>query len=565
MKRILTVFALLLSLFLLLVGCDGESPSSSSSSSEEGSSDEMPKSDFTIEYRVLEGGKISGEAIQYLNNGETSTAVRAIPDFGYKFERWDDGVTSIRRSDTATENKVYTAIFTKLVIVKFSCDPNQGSINGIVQQGLNPGSSTSKVTAVAKPGFKFISWDNGQTTPELQLTPEGDIEIKAIFAPEALDLPVISITTEGGAGIYSKEDYVNCTADISNALEGYNFDSRGARIRCRGNTSYEVSKKSYKLKFDEKTNLFDFGAAKDWVLLANHFDLSLVRNYLALSVAGIFDSLQNTSKVQFVDLYVNGEYLGVYLLAEQIEVKKHRVEIETTTELDTGYLIEIDTRADTVGTYIFGKFHAVKSPDVDNGELSNDQMQFLIQYLNKAYNTAIKKTYAEVCELIDVKSFAQAYIVYEMFKCVDVGYASFHMYKDAGGKLMCGPVWDFDRSVGNVRNNESARRHDSLWARKDNIWFAALFMHDEFKALVAETLKEYLPKIKATLAGCYAYIDACAPSIERNFERWRIIGTWVWPNPDELINMQSWQEHFDFVKNYLEKSLDFMCEQYPTT
>ena len=564
MKKL--IFLLLLSLLLVFAGCDtpDESSSSEESSSSSSSTEETPKSDFIIEYRAGEGGRISGEAIQYINLGEECTVVRAIADYGYQFAGWDDGAKYSRREDKPSESKVYTAIFTKLTMVTFACDTNQGEIKGSTSQGLLPGQTTTKVTAVAKTGFKFICWDNGSNDPEIQVTPSESVTITAIFAPESLELPAISIKTEGGASIYSKEDYVKCSATISNAIEGYNFDSRGAKIRCRGNTSYDVDKKSYKIKFDEKTNLFNFGAAKDWVLIGNHFDLSLVRNYLAYSVAGIFETQDVTSKCQLVDLYVNNRYCGVYLLCEQIEVKENRIEIETTTDVDTGYLIEIDTRADTVGTFIFGKYHAVKSPDVDNGELSMDQMQFIIQFLNKAYNTMLNKSYEEVCELIDVQSFAEAYIVYEMFNCVDVGYASFHMYKDAGGKLICGPVWDFDRSVGNVRNNEDARRYDSLWARKDNIWFAGLFTHDEFKALVAETLKEYLPKIQATLAGCYAYIDACAPSIERNFERWDLLGEWVWPNPDELIKMQTWQEHFDFVKDYLEKSLAFMCEQYPS-
>ena len=568
MKRL--IFLLLLSFLLIFVGCDTpDAPSSGSESSTEeqsssSSTEEVPSYDFTIEYKAEEGGRISGESIQYINAGEECSVVRAIAEYGYRFIGWDDGSTSLRREDKPTESKVYTAKFIKLHMVSFKCDSNQGSIKGNASQGIMPGQSTTKVSAIPKAGFKFICWDNGSSESEIQITPSESTTITAIFAPESLVIPVVSIKTEGGAGVYSKEDYVNCFADISNAPEGYNFDLRGARIRCRGNTSYDVEKKSYKLKFDEKTNLFGYGAAKDWCLIANHFDLSIIRNYIAYTVAGAFETQSVASKGQLVDLYINDRYYGVYLLCEQIEVKEHRIEIETTTDVDTGYLIEIDTRADTVGTYIFAKYHSIKSPDVDNGELSQEQMQFIIQFLNKAYNTALNKTYAEVCELIDVKSFAEAYIVYELFKCVDVGYASFHMYKDAGGKLTCGPVWDFDRSMGNVRNNEAARRHDSLWARKDNIWFAALFIHDEFEALVCETLKEYLPKIQATLEGCYAYIDACVPSIKRNFERWDIIGEWIWPNPDELIEMQTWEEHYEFVKSYIEKSLAFMCEQYPS-
>lgn len=566
MKKIFLILFSLLIALLLLCGCDDASVSSSESSlqSESSETEEIPEGSVLIEYISQQGGKILGKATQYVMPGEKSSSVTISVTPGYKFMGWSDGVKSVNRSDVAPENGAsFTALFIKLHTVKFQCDYNQGTISGRVQQGIVPGETSDIVTATPKAGFKFICWDNGISTPELQITPDADTTVTAIFAPESLVFPSVFISTAGGASIVSKEEYLTCTVDIENAPEGCNLNDYSARIRGRGNTSWEVAKKSYKLKFDQKTNLFGFGAAKDWALISNHFDLSLVRNYLAYSVASQFDKLAHTSKAQFIDLYVNGEYLGVYLLCEQVEVKENRVEISTSTDVDTGYLIELDSRGSGAGAYIFGKFHAIKSPDIEDGELSSEQLKFIISYLNRAHNTALYKSYEEVEELFDTESFAQAYVVFELFKCVDVGFASFYMQKDAGGKLACGPVWDFDRSVGNVGNNEDARRHDSLWAQQSNMWFYALLTHEEFRALVAETLAEYMPKIQATLKGCYATIEAGAPSFERNFERWKILGTYVYPNPDELNNMKTWQEQVDFVKGYLEDSLEFMCQTYP--
>ena len=195
MKRF--IFLLLLSFLLLFAGCDTpDTPSSSSESSTDGqssssSTEEVPSYDFTIEYKAEEGGRISGESIQYINAGEECSVVRAIAEYGYRFVGWDDGSTSLRREDKPTESKVYTAKFIKLHMVSFKCDSNQGSIKGNASQGIMPGQSTTKVSAIPKAGFKFICWDNGSSEPEIQITPSESTTITAIFAPESLVIPVV--------------------------------------------------------------------------------------------------------------------------------------------------------------------------------------------------------------------------------------------------------------------------------------------------------------------------------------------------------------------------------------
>ena len=163
-------------------------------------------------------------------------------------------------------------------------------------------------------------------------------------------------------------------------------------------------------------------------------------------------------------VYLNGEYIGVYLLCEQIEVQKTRVNIKESTWVDTGYLIEMDGRGDGTGFHANFKFYAIKTPDPDLPTFTPEHKAFIKDYLEQCFEALKSDDFSEVENLMDVRSFAQAYVVYELFNCVDVGYASFYLHKDQGGPLRCGPVWDFDRSLGIVGNTHGAKDYDALKA-----------------------------------------------------------------------------------------------------
>lgn len=557
MRRIIAFLALIFSLALLLLSCDILETSSSSES--ESSSESADDGTITIEYRALEGGFIEGELLQTLAAGQSATSVRAVANEGYRFVGWDDGSSTSIRLDTPSESVVLTAKFEKLFSVTFSCDKYQGRIEGQAEQKVASGQKTAFVSAKAKPGYRFVCWDSGETSATIQISVTEDTTLTALFTRVDLCLPVLSVTTIDGNNRIPKGDYTDCTISVENAEE-FNFEKAGAGIRGRGNTSFQIDKRSYKIKFDDKIDLFGNGKAKEWTLISNHFDLSLARNYISYSVAAAI-GLAGTSSVQFVDLYLNGEYRGVYLVCDQIEIGEGRVEITEGTAPDSGYVIELDERRDGTTFEINGIPYSIKEPN----EISEEQRAFVEQYVNDCMSAIRGSDYATVESLIDTESFARAYIVFEMFKCVDVGFSSFYMYKDAGGKLMCGPVWDFDRSMGNVSNNESARRYDSLWARWDNTWFSSLFRHDEFEALVCKTLEEALPTIRQTLDSCYAYLEEHKAAFDRNFERWKILGTYVYPNPSELNRLTKWIQQLDWLKVYINNSINFMVKTYPPT
>ncbi len=517
---------------------------------------------ITVEYKASEGGTIIGTSTQLGEGKINTTQVQAIANEGYRFVGWDDGVKSVARNDEATENKVFTALFKKVLNIEFTCNSSEGKISGRLKQTIYEGMSTAQVYAIPKVGYKFIGWSTGDTTQSLTLKPNDSMVIYAIFERLIEGLPVISINTENNEPITSKEIYINCFVTIDNTTNENSLENAVAKIRGRGNTSWDSPKKPYRIKLDKPTDLFGSGEAKNWTLIANHTDLSLIRNYLAYSVASVFDTQKCTSTTQYVDLYLNGEYIGVYLLCEQIEVHGNRVDIADNSEIDTGYLIELDGREDGYGFYVNEEFYAIKSPDTDDSLFTDEHTEFIKAYLEKCLDAVSSDDYSKIEELIDTKSFAQAYLVFELFNCVDVGFASFYMYKDAGGKLQCGPVWDFDRSLGITGNVHGADNYDTLWAKQENTWFNNLLNHKKFVDLVASELDNNLSRIKDTLYSCYEYVYTYEESFLRNFEKWNILGTYVWPNSGETGNLKTWQAQVEYTREYLNNSLEFLKSVY---
>lgn len=515
-------------------------------------------SKVTVEYKAAEGGYIEGIACQTGYGKVNTSSVKAIANEGYRFAGWDDGVSSSFRNDEAFENKVFTALFKKTITIEFTCDSKEGEISGRLSQTIYEGMLTAQVYATPKSGYKFVKWSTGETTQTLIFKPTENMTVYAIFERVVGGFPVISIDTEESKPILSKEEYITCVVDVGNTKEEYLVNEATGKIKGRGNSTWDAPKKPYKLKFDEPVDLFGNGEARTWTLIANYTDLSLIRNYLACSIASIFDTQQFTSKTQFVDLYLNGEYLGVYLVCEQNEVGSNRVDITESGELDTGYLLELDARLEGEGFYINEDFYSVKSPDTDGRLFTEEHREFIKSYLEECMSAVSGNNYELIESLIDTKSFAQAYIVFELFNSVDVGYASFYVYKDAGGKLTCGPIWDFDRSLGITGHHHEAEDFAVLWAKEKNAWFNKLLNHDEFVKLVSNQITEYNDKIIGKMNECYDFVYENQSSFLRNFEKWKILGTYVWPNSGPTEKLKTWEAQVEFTREYLNSSLNYL-------
>ena len=327
-------------------------------------------------------------------------------------------------------------------------------------------------------------------------------------------LPVLYINTEDGEGITSKDDYKSADMFIQNNTEVSQAVYSGAiSIKGRGNSTWKMPKKPYRIKLDKKTDLFGMGKNKNWVLLANYVDESLMRNSTAAHIAEEL-GLDYMDSV-WTDVVINGEYAGNYELCEHIRLGDDRIEIfdwedeaesvasavnkaeknngvkldkdaledqlkedlswvttgefefagktytvadyyDAEDDISGGYLFEMSEEYDEVSQFKTdsGLMVMLKSPEylITNPEMMEYAQEYWQQFENAyrsedGYTDTLegRKHYSE---LADIDSMAAYWLVMEITDNVDSMFRSRYAYKDIGGLLTFGPVWDFDHSLG---------------------------------------------------------------------------------------------------------------------
>lgn len=386
-------------------------------------------------------------------------------------------------------------------------------------------------------------------------------------------LPVMTIDTEDGAAVESKEVFTDCTITVSNTESEYALDDESGEIRGRGNTSWNqpswwtMPKKSYRISFDDPVDLFGNGSATDWTLIANYIDQSLSRNLFAYAIADEIDAPYTTS-TQCVVLYLNGIYQGVYLVCEQVEIGPDRVgEIEKdySSVEGSGYMVEqfISNWDDPVeGVDYFTvdgmKFHP---SGLRNDTWTEENFDYISGYVDSCWSAICSGNWSRVTGLIDADSFARTYIVQELFHNRDVAGASIFMYKQPYGKLVSGPVWDFDNSSGNGTGLKE-KDPDQLWAADMNLWYSKLLGYDEFRGIVGSILEERHDGIVDRIDSEFAYVMRYSDDFKQNFAKWPITGALVGSNPLEFLAMDTWHEHVEYLCDWLKASLDHLMDVY---
>ena len=298
------------------------------------------------------------------------------------------------------------------------------------------------------------------------------------------ELPSISIVLENGK---KDLDAVHASADHSVSRQGdiLIIDENNNQIvdklssfKGRGNRTWERYKKPYQIKFVDKCDLFGMGTAKSYNLLTNTFDGSLARNYLFLDLAKKLE-LDYSVDVQPVELYVNNNYMGSYLLTEKVQVNKNRVGIE-----DSNYLLEIDNHPSgddyirtTRGTAI-----TIKNPDLDeiDNSYTNELKNNVTTYMNKIedliYGGAPDE---ELMKYIDYESFAKFYWLQEISLNYDAMRGSIYLYTKEG-KLYAGPGWDFDHTLNRSYTYASVDEYYVL----DNNWLSSRIYNNYYRGLI---------------------------------------------------------------------------------
>ncbi|MBR6570373.1 MAG: CotH kinase family protein [Clostridia bacterium] len=290
------------------------------------------------------------------------------------------------------------------------------------------------------------------TPYQLSYTAWGRVQQCRLTFAQSRDVPVVFVDT------YSRSMetiHAKMGNEESGSIRLYQtdgvvqYDGKLESIKGRGNFTWnEYEKKPYSLTLAQQASLLEMGEAQKWILLANASDASHMRNRIACDFAEAA-GLAFSPDAEWVDLYLNGEYAGLYLLSERNEVHPERVAISETE----GVLLSVEARhrLDAVGhPYVLtdgGVAFRIHYPET----LNENSLSVLRQLCASVENAAFSAD--EAACAIDLDSWAGKYLVDEIFANADAGARSHFVYfaeTDEGAKAYAGPVWDYDLSMGNA-------------------------------------------------------------------------------------------------------------------
>jgi len=255
----------------------------------------------------------------------------------------------------------------------------------------------------------------------------------------------LHIHTVNSQPVKEKETWVDCHFSLDGKGE-YNHYCGTGRIRGRGNSTWEwYDKKPYKFKLDEKSKLLGLEKARNWNLLANYRDVTDLMNALAFETARCL-GMPYTNHTRFVEVFLNDDYIGLYQLTEKIEVGKNRVNINEdgglllSFDLDDGPSLSPDA-SNNFSSRIYGLPICVKYPE-DPSEAKLDSVRQELAVIEKAIQ---QHNYPLVDSLVDIPSFIGILQLHEYLYNVEIDAPrSVYAFRDKGGKLTFGPVWDWD-------------------------------------------------------------------------------------------------------------------------
>lgn len=397
------------------------------------------------------------------------------------------------------------------------------------------GDVTADVTSLALTGEHTLSWRIRTTDTDKNMT----FLLRSVEFVENDNLPVIYLNLDESQGTIAAMDndqqhntecygdmsvetpagYQNeYTGDTTKTLtnEKYNLDY----IRGRGNSTWNVDKKPYKIKLDKSANLLGMGKNKHWVLLANRYDNSKLRNKITYWLSQRM-GMEFTPKCVFVDVVMNGRYLGSYYLCEHIRVGETRVNIDdleandeteaATTEptITGGYLMGMSPYDDVSAPHSFattrGNSYELESPSFE--DYTNDtQYNYIKNYMQKTEDAIYGKDFKDSSgvsykDYMDVDAAAGYFWVQEISQNGDAyGSSSTYLYKKrdtdaAKGKLFWGPLWDFD-FVAWGDTDYGPNVDNTGFTTTDRTWFERLLQDKSFVTTLINRWKTIEPLMK---------------------------------------------------------------------
>ena len=281
---------------------------------------------------------------------------------------------------------------------------------------------------------------------------EDNSEKENLYQPT--NIPLVIINSENSVMPQDRDKETKVNINFMVVKEGKVTTKATGTIKLRGNSSLNSEKKPYALKFEKKTGILDMPAkAKKWILVPNMYDKSLMRNLLGYKMSFIF-GLKFSPSCSYIDLILNGNYRGNYLICDKIEVGEDRLDLakmdETCVaepEITGGYLLEGQGSKQRDASLLKtnqGITLSYEYPD----DITEEQKNYISNFINQVE----AEVYNGNAEHIDLESFARYFLVEDFSANQDGIFNSFFIYKERGDdKVYFGPVWDFDLAFDNAQ------------------------------------------------------------------------------------------------------------------
>ena len=420
-------------------------------------------------------------------------------------------------SVSATDGVFYLPSSVDLTKIRFSFDGEIAYIDGKQFSGALQAGEALDITACK------TTDERGAECYRLSLSVNGKNESYTFYHDGTLSSVFVS-TSQGLSAIDADKEardknarIVMLNPDGSAEYSDLAEDTK-SEIKSRGNATWTYLKKPYQIKLASKTDLFGMGKAKTWILLANYTDQSALHNALGFHLGEALNIPYNID-YRFVDLYVDGEYRGLYMLTEKVQIGENRVDItdlekatekanpdrdledfpqrmvtsgaliensilesysycegmESPDDVTGGYLVELDFRGLQEPCHFVtenGLIYTVKSPEYASRE-EVEYIAGLFADMEEAIfsENGFNRKGIHYSEYIDMESFAGVYTVQELMKNWDAYLGSMFFFKEADedgktAKIYMGPLWDLDNTLGNINfNYEFGQDVAYLWAQ----------------------------------------------------------------------------------------------------
>ena len=398
--------------------------------------------------------------------------------------------------------------------------------------------------------------------------------------PEITNLPTVTIHTTNAEDIVVKEKYIKGIVSVISD-GGTKIHTDSLEIKGRGNASWGFPKKPYRMRLYKKANILDLPAKeRNWTLINNYGDKTLMRNLLAFDLSERFE-MEYTPAGTPVNVFLNGEYKGCYQLCDHIQVNPKRVEVDEMSvndvylpELSGGYFIEIDGYAYYEISWFLSSTNntpvTIKYPGDD--EIVMQQYNYIKNQFNRLETALYSNDYNNLesgfRKYFDTKTFIKHFLIGEFSGNTDT-YWSVFMYKYKNDdKFYTGPVWDFDLAFENDRRTYPINNlKDWLYKTKGSYakgmkdFVNRLLSDSTFYNEVRETYAFYRKSGAITEEELHKVVDDYALQLEQsqtlNFMRWKIMDKMVHSNP---MVFGSYEAEVENVKSYISGRIIKMDE-----